>query len=111
VDFFRRMEEKGFRFIWCNEAAVHEVVPLHRCKRLFLIKRALLRGGNSFRHPEGRWQNVAKAVVAIPVYVVALPILQLGGHHLFMRYLVKLCDHTGRLLEVVRLNPFRQREM
>ena len=111
VDFFRRMERKGFRFIWCNEAIVYEIVPPHRCKRSFLIKRALLRGGNSLRHPEGRWRNVAKAVLAIPAYMVALPVLLMVGHHLFMKYLVKLCDHLGRLLALVRLNPFRHREM
>jgi hypothetical protein len=54
---------------------------------------------------------VAKAVLAIPAYMVALPVLLMVGHHLFMKYLVKLCDHLGRLLALVRLNPFRHREM
>jgi hypothetical protein len=38
-----------------------------------------------------------------------LPILALCGMHLFMRYLIRLCDHVGRLLAVVGLNPVRER--
>jgi succinoglycan biosynthesis protein ExoM len=46
VDFFRRMMEKGCKFVWCNEAIVYEVVPSSRCKRSYLLRRALLRGSN-----------------------------------------------------------------
>lgn len=111
VDFFRRKMGQGHKFIWCNEAIVHEVVPPSRWKRSVMIRRALLRGRNSFRHPEGRGFNLAKAVVAIPLYSLALPLLQLGGHHLFMRYLIKLCDHVGRLLAAIGITPIRERAM
>jgi glycosyltransferase involved in cell wall biosynthesis len=111
TDFFRRMIDLGHRFIWCNEAVVYEEVPPNRCKRGFLLRRALLRGASSFKHPEGRWAGLAKAVIAIPLYVIALPILLLRGHHMFMLYLVKLCDHIGRLLAAVGIEPVRIREM
>ena len=111
VDFFRRMMGAGHRFLWCNEAVVEEVVPPNRWKRSVLLKRALLRGQNSFRHPSGRGKNLAKAVLAIPLYAVALPFLQLGGHHLFMKYMVKFCDHSGRLLAALGINAVREREM
>jgi hypothetical protein len=39
-----------------------------------------------------------KSVVALPCYALALPILALSGHHVFMNYLIKLCDHSSRLL-------------
>lgn len=111
VDFFRRKMAQGHRFIWCNEAIVHEVVPPNRWKRSVMIRRALLRGRNSFRHPEKRGFNLAKAVVAIPLYTLALPVLIILGHHLFMRYLIKLCDHIGRLLASVGITPIRERAM
>ncbi|HMJ65313.1 MAG TPA: glycosyltransferase family 2 protein [Candidatus Binatia bacterium] len=111
VDFFRRMTAAGHKFIWCNEAIVHEIVPPNRWKRSVLIRRALLRGRNSFRHPKGRWVRLVKAALAIPFYALALPILFLAGHHLFMRYLIKLCDHTGRLLASVGITPIRERAM
>jgi succinoglycan biosynthesis protein ExoM len=111
VDFFRRKTAAGHTFIWCNEGIVHEVVPPNRWKRSVMIRRALLRGRNSFRHPEGRWFQVTKAIFAIPLYICALPVLALIGHHWFMRYLIKLCDHTGRLLASLGITPIRERAM
>jgi succinoglycan biosynthesis protein ExoM len=111
VDFFRRMTEAGHRFIWCDNAVVSEYVPPNRWKRSVLLKRALLRGRNSFRHPRGRWMGVAKAVVAIPFYTLALPFLQFRGHHLFMRYFVKLGDHIGRLFAAIGIDLVKRREM
>jgi glycosyltransferase involved in cell wall biosynthesis len=43
-DFFRRMIDKGFLFIWCDEAIAYEVVPPIRWKRTFMLRRALLQG-------------------------------------------------------------------
>jgi succinoglycan biosynthesis protein ExoM len=111
VDFFRRMIGAGHVFVWCREAAVHETVIPSRWSRRVLLKRALLRGRNSLRHPKGRWVSLAKAVVAIPLYALALPILQLFGHHYFMRYMIKLCDHSGRLLAAFGIQPVKVREM
>jgi cellulose synthase/poly-beta-1,6-N-acetylglucosamine synthase-like glycosyltransferase len=111
IDLFRRLMTAGHKFIWCNEAFVSEVVSPNRWKRRFMIKRAMLRGRISLLHPEGRWLNILKSLIAVPVYILALPFLQLLGHHVFMEYLIKLCDHLGRLLALVRLNPVQEREM
>ncbi len=111
MDFFRRMMEKGHKFIWCNEAVVHEYVPPKRWKRSVLLSRGLLRGHHSYLHPEGRGGRLIKAAAAVPLYAVALPFLHLGGHHLFMRYLVKLCFHMGTMLGALGINPVREREM
>ena len=110
-DFFRRMMERGHRFIWCDEAVVYEVVPPSRWNRRLIIQRALLRGRNTFRHPKRRFRNLLKSVIAVPAYALALPILFLAGHHRFMKYLVKLADHVGRLLASVGLNPVTDRRM
>jgi hypothetical protein len=74
-----------------------------------MLSRALLRGKNSLRHKRGRLQNLVKSGIAVPAYALALPILFVAGHHYFMRYLIKLADHTGRLLAVVGLNPISER--
>lgn len=108
-DFFRRMMDKGHKFIWCDEAPAYETVPPHRWERKFLLKRALLRGKTTFRHPKNRARNIAKSLIAVPLYLVALPFLLLIGHHLFVKYLVKLCDHGGRLLALMNLNPVKER--
>jgi glycosyltransferase involved in cell wall biosynthesis len=108
-DFFRRMIERGHRFVWCDEAVAYEVVPPSRWNRKVMLSRALLRGKNSLRHKRGRLQNLVKSGIAVPAYALALPILFVAGHHYFMRYLIKLADHTGRLLAVVGLNPISER--
>ena len=110
-DFFRRMIERGHRFVWCDEAIIYEVVPPSRWSRRFMIHRALFRGRNTFLHPKHRLRNLLKSVIAVPAYALALPVLLLAGHHYFMKYLVKLADHVGRLLASVGLNPVTERRM
>ena len=106
-DFFRRMIEKGHTFIWCNEAAVYEVVPPARWKRVFMLKRALLQGAASVLHPTFGVPRIAKSLIAIPVYTAALPVALVAGHHRFMILLVKLFDHIGRLLALLHINPIK----
>lgn len=110
MDFFRRSIDRGCKFVWCSEADVYEVVPEARCNRSFLLKRALLRGSNFPKHPSNRLTNIAKSIIAIPAYTIALPILAAFGQHLFMKYLVKLCDHTSRLLAFAGWSVVRDRE-
>lgn len=107
-DFFRRMIEKGHAFVWCGEAVAYEVVPEIRWKRSFMLKRALLRGANSLAHPTFGAVDVAKSVIAVPVYTVALPFALLWGHHRFMTLLVKTFDHLGKLLALVGVKPITQ---
>jgi cellulose synthase/poly-beta-1,6-N-acetylglucosamine synthase-like glycosyltransferase len=104
-DFFRRLIGAGYTFVWCEEAAVSEVVPPSRWKRSTLLRRALLRGKMSLRQRSGRVRQVLASCVAVPAYVLALPFLALAGQHRSMKCLIKLCDHAGRLLAVLGLNP------
>lgn len=92
-DFFRRMIAKGMRFVWCAEAPVYEAVPAERCTRSFMLRRALLRG----QLPHFSSIDVAKSLIAVPLYALVLPFLFLGSHHVFMKYLIKDCDHIGRI--------------
>jgi glycosyltransferase involved in cell wall biosynthesis len=111
VDFFTRMMAQGRVFVWCNEAPVFESVPTSRCSRGYLLRRALLRGRNSLKNPAGRLGKILKSLIAVPLYALALPALLLAGQHIFLKYLIKLVDHAGRLLALVGLNPVRERDM
>jgi succinoglycan biosynthesis protein ExoM len=110
VDFFRRMMGQGYKFVWCNEAVVFEVVPSSRCNRRYLLKRALLRGSNFPKHPTNRLKNATKSLVAVPCYLLALPFLAMLGQHVFLKYLIKLFDHASRLLAYLGLRLVTQRE-
>lgn len=104
-DFFRRMIDKGHKFVWSSEAVVHEAVPPIRWRRGFMLRRALLRGRVSLQHPTAGLSAIAKSAVAVPVYAAALPLALVTGQSRFMVCLVKLFDHAGRLLAFVGLNP------
>jgi succinoglycan biosynthesis protein ExoM len=106
-DFFRRMIAKGHVFIWCNEAVAYEVVPPIRWTRTFMLKRALLRGTIRMQHPTSRGRKVAKALIAVPIYAIAIPFSIVFGHHRFMYLLIRLCDHLASLLTFVGIKPIR----
>lgn len=110
VDFFERMTKSGCVFIWCNEANVYEVVPEARCTRMYHIRRALLRGRNSLQREGLGVFSIGKSLIAIPLYGLGLPILFVVGHHHFMKYLIKFCDHAGKILALIGVNPVKARE-
>jgi succinoglycan biosynthesis protein ExoM len=104
-DFFRRMMQRGHRFVWCNEAVVYEVVPPERRRRRYFLKRALLRGQNEklLLNP----QSIGKSLLAIPLYSIVLVFTPLIGQHQVMKYSVRLLDHVGKLLTAVGIKSIR----
>lgn len=98
-DFFRRIIGRGYRFVWCAEAAVPEIQTSDRVRRGYYLRRALLRGSMSWKRQPGIGL-LARTLLALACYLAALPVLLLLGQGLFMRYLVKTCDHAGRLAGV-----------
>ena len=107
-DYFRRAMKTGRRFAWCNEATAYEVVPPIRWKRSFLIRRALLQGAASVLHSGFGVSQIARSLIAIPLYTLALPFALLGGQHRFMALVIKLADHVGRMLAVLKINPIKE---
>jgi succinoglycan biosynthesis protein ExoM len=110
MDFFRRMTEQGCVFVWCNEAVAYEVVPPSRWSNTYLLKRAMLRGKNILKHPAGYRPFIGTSLAAVPIYLLLLPLTAIGGRHYFMKYCIKLCDHAGRLLGLIGMNPVHSRD-
>ncbi len=107
-DFFRRMIEKGYVFIWSDHAVAYEVVSPSRWKRTYMLKKALLRGATARLQPSCGALSIAKSVIAVPVYLAALPLACIFGHYRFMALLVRLFDHVGKLLALVGINPIKE---
>jgi succinoglycan biosynthesis protein ExoM len=107
-DFFRRMIARGHVFVWCDEAVAYETVPPERWTRTFMVRRALLRGAVSRVHPTFGALDVVKSVVAAPVYAALLPFAFALGQDRFMRFLIPLCDHLGRLLALLGVHPVKE---
>lgn len=107
-DFFRRTIENGCRFVWCSDAIAYEVVPPVRWKRTFMLKKALLRGSSAALHPTVGADDIWRSIIAVPAYTLALPFALILGQHRFMKLLISLCDHLGKLLTLVGINPIRE---
>ena len=97
-DFFRRKIQEGRVFVWCDEAVVFETVSPKRWQRTVLLKRALLRGEMAFNGTARRPVSLIKSGVAIAIYTACLPLFLMLGQHVFMKYLIKDCDHLGKVL-------------
>jgi glycosyltransferase involved in cell wall biosynthesis len=106
-DFFRRIIEKGCKFVWCAEAPVFEVVPPNRYERSFMLKRALLLGAKTPYTNEPL--QYIKSFVAVLLYSTTLPVLALIAQHCFMKVLMKGLDHAGLLLTLCGINPVKER--
>jgi len=107
-DVFRRWISEGRKFAWCDEAIAYEYIPAVRWKRSFLIRRALLRGKMCLGNSENRVVNLLRSFVAVPAYILALPLLCLLGHHVFMRSLISLFDHLGRIIAWLGFQPVKE---
>jgi len=109
TDFFRRMMDRGKMFVWCHEAPVWELVPRERLAKAYFLKRALMRGFLESKDLSSLHSSVAKSFVAVILYTAALPVFLFMGQHVFMKYLIKNCDHLGKILGTCRVPLFRER--
>jgi succinoglycan biosynthesis protein ExoM len=102
-NFFKRMMERGRRFVWCNEAPVYETIPPERMSRRYFLTRALRRG----QYDRGflSLRSVVKSLLAVPAYTAVIPLSCVLGQHALMKYSVRLLDHVGRLLGAVGMEP------
>ncbi len=107
-DFFRRKTEEGYRFIWSADAVVFETIPSARWKRTYILRKAALQGATAALQPNCGAVSIMKSIIAIPFYVVTLPFALLLGQHLFMTMMVKICDHSGKLLMLMGINPIHE---
>lgn len=112
-DFFRRKIEEGRTFVWCKEAPVFENVPPERWKMTVLLKRALLRGKMALGSTEAKLPGVLISAAAVGFYAAGLPFLYvfspLFGHDVFVKSLISVCDHLGKILALMHINPVREK--
>lgn len=108
-DFFRRCIEKDRIFIWCNEAQVYEAVPARRLRREYFIKRALLRGVANSEGVSLLSASFFKSMIASIFYSIILPVLLVTCQSKFMGYLIKDCDHLGKITSVLGLKLVSKR--
>ncbi len=110
-DFFRRMIARGHVFTWNQEAPVWETVAPERWRMIVQINRALLRGKMAYQSAASKPKSVIISAVAAAVYTMSLPFLfilsPVVGFEVFLKFLVKDCDHLGKLLALVNIHPVK----
>lgn len=108
-DFFRRMIISGYKFYWCNDAVVFEIIPKSRMTKTYHIKRALLRGVvHSKRSPLFSLDTFI-SIAACMVYTLILPIVYVFCNRLFASILIRNCDHIGKILARFGIRVVKQR--
>lgn len=107
-DFFRRKIEAGCVFIWSSDAIVFETIPPARWKRRYILRKAALQGATAALQPNCTAFNIAKSIVAVPLYLLIAPFTLLIGQHVFMALMVKIVDHSGKLLMRMGINPIHE---
>lgn len=112
-DFFKRMIYRGNVFVWCAEAPIVEAVPPDRWNVLTMVRRALLRGKMTYLARRSYPSNLIGSFGAVMGYSVALPLLLIGapvfGFETFMQTLIRDCDHLGKVLALIGIDPVRRR--
>ena len=107
--FFTEAINRKSKFVWCNEAPVYELVPQSRRTRRYYMQRALLRGTLNARKSKFLSVSTVRSLVAAFCYSFLLPFFLLAGHHHFMKYIVKNCDHIGKLFGLLKIEIVKDR--
>ena len=102
-DLTRRMLEKGYKFIWCNEARIYEIIPPERWNLVYMLKKAFIRGKMSAQYPGPKIIKIIKSLIALIIYTLSLPFLIFIGYHTLISYMIKISDHLGRILAILKL--------
>lgn len=107
-EFFQRKIEEGLKFIWSADARVFETIPPARWKRSYVLRKAALQGATAALMPNCGAVSIAKSIVAIPLYTLCLPFTLPFGQHRFMALMVKIADHSGKLLRRMGIDAVRE---
>jgi hypothetical protein len=94
--------------VWSDEAGVYETIPPNRWTRVYQVRRALLQGACEALQPSCDLKSILKSMIAIPLYMIAMPFALLFGQHYFMSLLEKFSYHAGKLLKFFGINPIRE---
>ena len=73
------------------------------------MKRALLRGKVAFNSADSKPASILKSAVAVVIYSVGLPLFFMLGQHIFMKFLIKDCDHIGKLLAFLGIDLIKEK--
>jgi glycosyltransferase involved in cell wall biosynthesis len=103
--FFRKLEQQGRRFCWCDEARVHEYVPPERARIAWWAGREFRHGKQhvawmAANHPGYMGYGVVCSALKFAVAAGAMPFTLpslLSRGRVFVRCLKKICQYAGQV--------------
>lgn len=116
-EFFREAMDLGYRFISVEEAPVYEIVPSERQTKGYHLKRAVLHASNERKYRAPLLHGVskviapAKAMAALIIYTLMLPLSALVGTHALMKYTEKCAYHASWLLTMFGFDLAKKRNV
>lgn len=101
--FFALAKQHGRKLVWCDEAVVHESVPVQRMDRSWVLQRAFM-GGRTYVRLEARlghrWPYpyfALRGLVSALVSVVTMATLYVRRDDRHVRHLCRLYGHLGKI--------------
>lgn len=114
IAFFRTMMARGHRFIWCEEAPVHEIVLAERLHRSYYIQKSLRIGGLSGAKirslKSNKWPLLFKSGCAVVGFGVLSAAGTAVGQHAVMKNFTKMVYHLGRIVGGLGFVPIAKRQ-
>lgn len=113
-DFFFRLHLSGKKLVWCDEAVVHERIPIERLTLKWVCQRGF-RGGQSFyrvfvtRYP--LWKKIlwlGRQGMQVICAALLLPASRLVSYRFFVAICVRLCASAGQWTVIFSNNYFRE---
>ena len=63
----------------------------------------------SLTEAKSKFSEICKSFIAITIYTLGMPFHLLLGHHIFMNYLIKNCDHIGKVLTAIGFDIIKEK--
>ncbi|MEX8495704.1 glycosyltransferase family 2 protein [Sphaerotilus sp.] len=101
--FFAMAKQRGHQLVWCDEAVVHESVPVQRMTRSWVLQRAFM-GGRTYVRLEARlghrWPYLyfaLRGLASALVSMATIAALYVRGDARHVRHLCRLYGHLGKV--------------
>jgi len=114
VDFFARQISAGLQFVWCDEAITYEAIPHDRWRTSFHLKKyfriGTINGERLRKSGVSGLLGFFKSIIAVPIWLILLPLSLPFGKHRWMRPILKLAYFSSCISAYCGLSLVRYRE-
>lgn len=114
---FRKLIDKGYAFVWCDEAIVYEEVPADRLTLTYFMKRSRLIGFMSYYYYKDTRSSIKniieffKSCVALVIYLILLPLFLAWGYHHFANLMIRIHYHKAIIMTFMGALKIEKRDI